>query len=332
MTATLDVIAIGNAIVDVLAHTEDAFIEKHDLIRGAFVLIDEEKAAAIGADLHNPEQVAGGSAGNTVACLASLGGKAAYIGKVADDEFGAVYRNSMEEIGVKFLSDYERSGAATGRCLIAVTPDAERTMATLLGAAGMITVDDIDEEDITQAAVTYFEGYQFDAPHARQAFMKACMIAHKAGRKTSLTLSDIGVVERNREVLLEVINDHVDLVFANEDEARALFGTHDNAQALAAEMSKIVPFGAVTCSERGSIVYGPEHPCEEVPAFTPPQLVDTTGAGDAYAGGFLYCFTRNMPLDECARLGSLCASEVISHMGPRPEVNLAELAKEKGFF
>lgn len=330
MSPTIDVIAIGNAIVDVLAHTDDALIEKHQLVRGAFMLIDEAQAAAIGADLNPTDRVAGGSAGNTVACLAGLGGAAAFIGKVADDEFGAVYRNSMETIGVKFLSDFDRTGASTGRCLIAVTPDAERTMATLLGAAGNITVDDIREEDISDAAITYFEGYQFDSPGARQAFTKACQIAHKAGRQTALTLSDIGVVERHRGELLEVISRDVDLLFANEDEARALFGTHDNAAALAEEMAKIVPYGAVTCSERGSIIYGPQHPCEEVPSYAPPQLVDTTGAGDAYAGGFLYGFTRNMPLDLCAKLGSACATEVISHMGPRPEADLAELVRGRG--
>ena len=330
MSPTIDVIAIGNAIVDVLAHTEDSFLAAHAVPKGGMVLIDTKTAAAITKDLNPTDQVAGGSAGNTVACLASLGGTAAFVGKVADDELGAVYKGSMEKLGIPFISGYDTTGTPTGRCLIAVTPDAERSMATFLGAAGNITVDDIEMKDIESAAIVYFEGYQFDAPHARKAFIKACEMAHKAGRKTALTLSDVGVVERNRDNLVEVIRDHVDLIFANEDEARALFGNHDTPAQLAAEMSEIVPFGAVTCSGDGSIVYGPDHAAEKVPAYTPSALVDTTGAGDAYAGGFLYGFTRGMPLGTCAALGSACATEVISHMGPRPEVSLADFAKEKG--
>lgn len=330
MTPTIDVIAIGNAIVDVLAHTEDKFLTDHDIPRGGMVLIDTAKAEAINHDLNATDQVAGGSAGNTVACLASLGGSAAFIGKVADDELGAVYKNSMETLGVKFISNYDTSGTPTGRCLIAVTPDAERSMATFLGAAGNIVESDIHEDDITSAAIVYFEGYQFDAPGARKAFIKACQIAHAVGRKTALTLSDVGVVERNREDLVQVIRDHVDLLFANEDEARALFGTHETPAQLAAEMAKLSPYGAVTRSERGSVVYGPDQPVHEVEAFTPSQLVDTTGAGDAYAGGFLYGFARDLPLDQCARLGSMAATEVISHMGPRPEVRLRDLAQEQG--
>lgn len=326
MEPTIDVIAIGNAIVDILAHTDEAFLSTHDLPKGGMVLIDTDKAAAISQDLNPTDQVAGGSAGNTVACLASLGGKAAFIGKVADDELGAVYRESMEDMGVPFLSYHDETGIPTGRCLIAVTPDAERSMATFLGAAGNIVESDILEEEIAAAAIVYFEGYQFDAPGARRAFIKACQIAHKHGRKTALTLSDVGVVERNREDLIQVIRDEVDLLFANEEEASALFGNHDTPAKLAKEMSEIVPFGAVTCSERGSIVYGPDHDAEEVPAVAPDQLEDTTGAGDAYAGGFLYGYTRGLRLTRCAELGSLAASEVISHMGPRPELNLEELA------
>lgn len=330
MGQTVDVIAIGNAIVDVLAHVEEGFLSTHDVPKGGMVLIDTDKAASITQALNPTDQVAGGSAGNTVACLASLGGKASFIGKVADDELGKVYKDSMEALGIPFLSSHDASGVPTGRCLIAVTPDAERSMATFLGAAGNIFEEDILEEHVNEASIVYFEGYQFDAPNARQAFIKACDFAHAAGRKTALTLSDVGVVERNHEDLVKIIDKHVDLIFANEDEARALFGNHDTPAQLAAEMSKIVPFGAVTCSERGSIVYGPDHEAERISAVTPPQLVDTTGAGDAYAGGFLYGFTRGMPLGRCAALGSLAASEVISHMGPRPEQNLHAMAVEFG--
>ncbi|MEM6649627.1 MAG: adenosine kinase [Pseudomonadota bacterium] len=329
MTHQFDVIAIGNAIVDVLAPTDDDFLKAHDIPKGGMMLIDTQKASEITSALQATDQVAGGSAGNTVACLASLGGRAAFVGKVADDNLGQVYRDSMQEIGVDFSTPPLKTHPPTGRCLIAVTPDAERSMATYLGAAGHVSSDDVIQGEIELAAVTYFEGYLFEGEAPRSAFIKACDIARAAGRKTALTLSDVGVVERNRDALLSFIEGHVDLVFANEEEARALFGNHDDAASLAKAMKELVDFGAVTQSEKGSIVYGPNSPAEEVPAVMPPQLVDTTGAGDAYAGGFLYGFTRDMPLAKCAHLGSLAASEVISHMGPRPERALRELAVEK---
>ncbi|WOI53547.1 adenosine kinase [Parvularcula sp. LCG005] len=330
MTHQLDVIALGNAIVDVLAHTDEAFLEQHGIPKGAFVLIDTAKAEIITAALNPTDQIAGGSAGNSMACLASLGGKAGFIGKVADDELGDVYRASMKDTGVEMTTRSIEGDMPTGRCLIAVTPDAERSMATYLGAAAMVAPDDVEETYIQTAAVVYFEGYQFEQDLPNKALVKASAFARAAGRKTALTLSDVGVVERNRDALLAFIKDHIDILFANEDEAHALFGNHDNAAALAKEMSEIVPFGAVTKSERGSMVFGPDHAPEDVEAYTPPQLVDTTGAGDAYAGGFLYGFVRDMPLDQCARLGSLSASEVISHMGPRPQISLLDLAKKHG--
>lgn len=330
MTHPLDVIAIGNAIVDVLAHTDDAFLAEHDVPKGGMVLIDTEKAASITFALNATDQVAGGSAGNTTACLASLGGEAGFIGKVADDALGEVYRRSMRDIGVKMTTAPIANDIPTGRCLIAVTPDAERSMATFLGAAGHVSANDVDPNLIESANVTYFEGYLFEGEEPRSAFVKACEIARAAGKKTALTLSDVGVVERNRDALLPFIEGHVDLLFANQEEARALFGNHDDAGALAVAMQKLVPYGAVTMSAKGSIVYGPDTEATEVPAVAPPQLIDTTGAGDAYAGGFLYGFTRGKPLAQCATLGSTAAAEVISHMGPRPEVSLKKLAAEKG--
>lgn len=330
MTTAFDVIAIGNAIVDVLAPTDDGFLAEHDIPKGGMILIDTEKANAITAALDATDQVAGGSAGNSVACLASLGGQTGFIGKVADDALGAVYRQSMADIGVEMTTASIDNDVPTGRCLIAVTPDAERSMATFLGAAGHVSDKDVSADQIESAAITYFEGYLFEGPDPRSAFVKACAIARANGRKTALTLSDVGVVERNRAALLSFIGDHIDLLFANEEEARALFGTHDDAASLAAAMAELVDFGAVTRSENGSIVYGPDSTVQSVPAIAPAQLVDTTGAGDAYAGGFLYGFTRNMPLAQCATLGSTAASEVISHMGPRPEVSLKDLAAAKG--
>lgn len=326
MSQPLDVIAIGNAIVDVLAHTDDQFLTAHAIPKGGMVLIDAATAAWIGEGLKPTDQIAGGSAGNSVACLSSLGGAAGFIGKVAEDELGAVYRRSMRDIGVGFDTVPLRDGPGTGRCLIAVTPDAERSMATFLGAAGHVSVADIAPDFVASAAVTYFEGYLFEQEGPRAAFVKACEIARAAGRKTALTLSDVGVVERNRAALIAFIGAHVDLLFANEDEARALFGNHADAGSLAAAMRALVPTGAVTCSARGAIVYGPDTPATEVPAIAPAALIDTTGAGDAYAGGFLYGWTRGFALPACSTLGALAASEVISHMGPRPATSLRGLA------
>lgn len=330
MNTQFDVIAIGNAIVDVLAHTDDAFLKTHDIPKGGMVLIDTAKAAAITAALNPTDQVAGGSAGNSVACLSSLGGQAGFIGKVADDALGEVYRASMRDIKVSMETASITNDTPTGRCLIAVTPDAERSMATFLGAAGHVSEHDVTAEQIANAGVTYFEGYLFEGPEPRSAFVKACDIARAAGRKTALTLSDVGVVQRNREALLSIIKGHVDILFANQEEARALFGDHASAEQEAEAMRELVDYGAVTRSEKGSLVYGPDSAVEEVPAIAPSRLVDTTGAGDAYAGGYLYGFTRGMPLRQCATLGSMAAAEVISHMGPRPEVSLQDLAKEKG--
>jgi sugar/nucleoside kinase (ribokinase family) len=330
MAEPFDVVAIGNAIVDVLAHASDDFLADHGMPKGGMILIDTKTAEWITEGLNPTDQVAGGSAGNTVACAASLGAKVGFVGKVADDELGRIYRASMTDTGVAMTTAPLENDLPTGRCLIAVTPDAERSMATYLGAAGRVSEADIDEDVIGAAAITYFEGYLFEGAEPRSAFEKACAIARAKGRKTALTLSDVGVVERNRDALLAFIETHVDLVFANEDEARALFGNHDTPVALADAMGRLVDFGAVTQSERGSMVFGPGRPVEEVPAVAPARLVDTTGAGDAYAGGFLYGFTRDMPLKQCATLGSMAASEVISHMGPRPETSLGEMAKARG--
>ena len=329
MAPQFDVIAIGNAIVDLLAHVPDGFPEAHDVPRGGMVLIDSEKAAAMTRAMPGSEQVAGGSAGNSMVCLSRLGGAGGFVGKVANGELGDAYRRSMEEAGVQFIAAPLDQGPPTGRCHIAVTADAERSMATYLGAAGEVSEADIDDDMIRRAEMVFFEGYLFDGELPRSAFEKAAAIAHKAGKRAALTLSDVGVVERNRDELIRILEKHVDLIFANEDEARALFGHHETPAELAAEMAKLVPFGAITCSERGSIVYGPDQDATTVPAVAPVQLVDTTGAGDAYAGGFFYGFTRGKPLPSCATLGSVIASEVISHMGPRPVADIRQMAADR---
>ncbi|WP_031551244.1 adenosine kinase [Parvularcula oceani] len=328
MTTEIDVIAVGNAIVDVLGHTDDAFLAKHDVPKGGMVLIDTAKAEEITGALAATAEVAGGSAGNSVACLASLGGRARFVGKVGDDALGEVYRTSMREIGVAFDTGVHDS-IPTGRCLISVTPDAERSMATFLGAAGHVAPGDVAEDEIKSAAVTYLEGYLFESYDPRDAFAKASKAAREAGGKVALTLCDKGVVERQYDGLMAFLKEGVDLLFANEDEAMALTKT-DTVDAAVEALRGLVPFAAVTRSEHGSIVFGPDAEPEAVPAVMPEQLVDTTGAGDAYAGGFLYGFTRDWPLAKCAQLGSLAASEVISHMGPRPEKSLKALGKEAG--
>ena len=328
MSERYDVLGIGNAIVDVLAHADEAFLASHEIPKGGMILIDTDKATAIYGGMTPVAQVSGGSAANTIACLASLEGAGAFVGKVADDALGTTFRTSLRDLGVKFDST-TTDAAPTGRCLINVTPDAERSMATFIGAAALITEADMEPALIQGSKVVYFEGYLFGYDQAVSAFTHACQEAHKVGNKTALTLSDAGLVGALRDQMLPVITDYVDIIFANEAEALALFDVTDLDQAVAA-LQDICSFGAITRSGQGSIVFGPETDPVAVPAYQPKKLVDTTGAGDAYAGGYLYGFTHAMALDDCARLGSLCATEVISHIGPRSETPLVELAKAAG--
>ncbi|GGD14569.1 adenosine kinase [Aquisalinus flavus] len=329
MAHTYDLAAVGNAIVDVLAHCDDEFLVTHDITKGGMILIGAEHALTVYKEMGETQEVAGGSAANSAACLASLGGTAAFIGKVGRDRLGDAFKASMEDVGVKFVAAPMADETATGRCLINVTPDAERSMLTFIGAAEHVSEADVDEDVIGAAAVTYFEGYLFEQPVARKAMEKAATIARRAGRKTGITLSDKGCVERQHGNFVQFIKDHVDIVFANEEEAKALAGT-DSLEDAVEKLTGISPYLAITRSEKGSIVMGPDSPAEAVDAVAPDQLVDTTGAGDAYAGGFIFGLTRGMPLATCAKLGSLAASEVISHMGPRPQKSLEQMAKDHG--
>ena len=319
-----DVLAVGNAIVDVLGPADDAFLARHDVPKGGMTLIDAEKAEAITQDLRATAEVAGGMVGNSCACLASLGGSARFVGKVGDDALGAVYRRSMSEVGVDFATA-PHDEMPTGRCLIAVTPDAERSMATSLGAAGHVTEADIDEGEVASARVAFLEGFLMGGEASRAAFDKVVHAAREAGTKVALTLCDAGFVAHQHDALMAFVRDGVDLLFANEAEAMALTGT-DTVEAAVAALRGLVPGAAVTLGAGGSTVFGPDAPPEHVPAFAPDALLDTTGAGDAYAGGFLFGLTRGRTLADCARLGGLAASEVISHMGPRPEKSLKDLA------
>jgi len=328
MPLAFDVAAIGNAIVDVIAPCSDAFLAEQGLDKGTMHLIDAERSASLYAAMAQAVEASGGSAGNTVAGVASFGGKAAYIGKVANDQLGEVFTHDIRAQGVHFETPPLEGAEATARSMINVTPDGQRTMATFLGVAGLLTRDDVDPDVIQGAAITYLEGYLFDPPPAREAFEKAAGIAKGAGRKVSITLSDVFVVERWREPLLDFLSHSTDLVFANQNELLALFQTDDFDEALN-RVRGLVPMAAVTRSELGSIVVSGGKTWE-VPACPVDKVVDTTGAGDQYAAGFLFGLAHGRSPDDCARLGALAAAEVIAHYGPRPMVSLRELAEKEG--
>jgi len=322
-TAKLDVIGIGNAIVDVISQSDNAFLAAQAMDKGAMMLIDEPRAEAIYGAMGPGIEASGGSAGNTVAGVASLGGKAGYIGKVRNDVLGKVYRHDITAAGVAFPTPAAETGPATARCLILVTPDAQRTMNTFLGACVGLGPHDVDADFIASAQVTYMEGYLYDPPLAQEAFRKAAEIAHAAGRKVALSLSDSFCVHRHRQAFLDFIEGHVDVLFANEAELTALFETEDFDKAAAA-IRRLTELAAVTRGAEGSVVITRDQ-IIEVPAAAVARVVDTTGAGDLYAAGFLYGLTRNLPLAECGRIGSIAAAEIISHYGARPETPLAAL-------
>lgn len=326
----IDLLAIGNAIVDVLAQTDEVFVERQNrlfgMVKGAMTLIDERRAVELYAEMPPGIESSGGSAGNTIAGFASFGGKGAYIGKVAKDQLGDVFRHDLKAQGVLFNTLPLAIGAPTARCLILVTPDGQRTMNTFLGAAVELSPIDIDEDLVSSSRITYLEGYLFDPPHAKEAFRVASDLAHKAGRKIALSLSDPFCVNRHRTDFQEFVENHVDILFANEEEAKALYETEtfeDAVQSLKGACEVIV----MTRSDKGSVIIAGEKVIEIAPEAGV-KVVDTTGAGDQYAAGFLYGFTQGMPLETCGRLGSMAAAEVISHIGPRPALRYADLLKK----
>ena len=320
-----DVLCIGNAIVDVIARVEEDFVIRHGLVKGSMNLIDEARAEELYADMGQAIEVSGGSAGNTAAGVASLGGKAAYFGKVKADQLGAIFRHDMRAQGVAFDSAPATDGPATARSFILVTPDSERTMNTYLGACVNFTVADVDKKVVEAAQVTYMEGYLWDRPEAKEAFKLAAKIARAAGRKTSITLSDSFCVERHRDSFLELIRNDIDIVFANEAEIKSLYQTQNFDGAMRA-IAKDCPIAVLTRSEKGCVVVKGDV-AHASPAYPVDDVVDVTGAGDLFAAGFLYGFTNGQSLADSARLGSMAAAEVIGHIGARPEVNLRELAK-----
>jgi sugar/nucleoside kinase (ribokinase family) len=325
--ASLDVVGIGNAIVDVIAQSDDAFLRREGLTKGEMRLIDAARAEALYDAMGPAVEMSGGSAGNTIAGIASLGGKAAYIGKIAEDQLGGVYRHDMRATGVRFDTAPLRQGAPTARCLILVTPDAHRTMNTFLGACVELGPEDVDAQLIQSAQVTYLEGYLFDPPRAKAAFRKAAELAHAAGRKVSLSLSDSFCVERYRAEFRALVEGHIDILFANESEIGALYET-DFDHALAAIRGKC-EIAVLTRSERGSVVVTADA-IHHIAADKVARVLDTTGAGDLYASGFLFGVTHGRDLGASGRLGSLCAGAILGHYGPRPETSLEHLAKARG--
>lgn len=331
MTApTLGLVTIGNAIVDILAPSTEQFIKDqvaHGMQRGAMNLINAERAIALYDAMGESTQASGGSAGNTIAAYASFGGKGAYIGKVGNDHLGQVFAHDMKQIGVQYKTAPTISGTHTARSMILITPDGERTMNTFLGACVELSPDDIDEELIKSAAVTYMEGYLFDPPLAMEAFYKAAKIAHGAGRKVSLTLSDSFCVGRHRAAFQDLVENHIDILFANEEEIKSLYevATFEDALNIVKDKCEI---SALTRSEKGSVIVK-GNSITEVKAEPVAKVVDTTGAGDVYAAGFLYGYTEGLSMAECGHLGSIAAAEVISHIGPRPHVKLSGLIPRK---
>ena len=328
-TAKYDVLGIGNAIFDVLVQTDEGFLSRHNMAKGSMSLIDEGRAAAIYRDMGPATKMSGGSAANTIVGIASLGARAAYVGKVRDDEVGRLYTHDIRAAGVAFETKPAADGPATGCSYILVTGDGERTMNTYLGAAQDLTPADIDADQIASAAIVYLEGYLWDPKSAKEAFVKAATIAHQAKRQVALTLSDAFCVDRYRDEFLELMrNGTVDLVFANEAELHSLYQTSDFDTALK-QLRSDVPLAAVTRSEKGCVVASRDE-VKAVPAYPIGKLVDTTGAGDLFAAGFLFGVSRGVGHESAGRLGALAAAEVIQHIGARPKVSLKTLAQQNG--
>ena len=321
--APLDVVGIGNALVDVLSHETDDFVDAQGLVKSAMTLIEPDRAEQLYAAMGPGIELSGGSAANTIAGVASFGGRSAYMGRVFDDQLGAVFAHDLRAQGVIFNNKPAIEGPPTGRCLIVVTPDAHRTMNTCLGASAFFGPGDVDADLVRSGQVTFLEGYLFDRPESQEAYWVASKYAHEADRKVALTLSDLFCVERHHDAFLPLVRERIDILFANEAEACALWGCDEVGAAVERARAEVA-IACITLSEKGSVVVAGTE-TYEIPA-QPVEVVDTTGAGDLYAAGFLYGYTAGRPLDECGRLGSLAAAEVISHIGARPEVALSSLA------
>ena len=317
MTATLkfDVAGIGNAIVDVLSFADDALIAKHGLVKGSMTLVEETRSIELYEQAGPTTACSGGSVANSLAGMASLGSKTAFIGKVKNDQLGAIFKHDMRAVGVHFNTGMMERGPATANCLVYVTPDAQRTMATYIGACSRVSEADIDADIIAQSAITYIEGYLWDTETAKSAIRKAITIAREHRRKIAFTLSDTFCVDRHRDEFLEMIMHDIDILFANENEIKSLYQTEDFDVAVK-KAKGACDIVALTRGEKGSMVLTKDS-SEDVPAQAVPNILDTTGAGDLYASGFLYGITKGWKLGDCARLGNRCAGEIITQIGAR---------------
>ena len=324
--AQLHAVTIGNAMVDIIASVTEDFILTHNLTKASMMLVDDDRSRHLHAHVTPNMMSSGGSVANTSHGLASLGGRSGFIGKIADDDLGRVFATDLHEAGVSFFPAPKGHGLPTGRCVIVVTPDGQRTMNTFLGAGAVLCPADISREAVQSAEWVFLEGYLFDKDDAKEAFRVAAQYAHEAGRKVALTLSDSFCVQRHHADFYNLVCEEVDLLFANEHELAVLFGTDDFAASVRVLREKC-PLAVVTRSKQGSVVVsGDEY--IEVPALPVDPIVDATGAGDMYAAGFLYGLTHGKSLEQCAEIGTICAAEVIMHMGPRPQVALAQLLPE----
>ncbi len=318
-----DVVGVGNALVDMIAMVDDAFLAAQSMIKGSMALIETDRAVQLTTAVGSTTRTSGGSGANTIAGIASLGGEVAFIGKVSNDDLGQEFASDMVSMGVQFLSGGPASDIPTGRCIIAVTPDAQRTMNTYLGVSTLLAFDDLDASVIAAGAVLYLEGYLFDRDEAKQAFRQAASLAHGHGRVVALTLSDAFCVDRHRSDFRALVRDEIDVLFANEDELKSLYEVDDFDEAVAL-LRHDCHIAAVTRSEKGSVIVTRDD-VHVVPAAPVDAVVDTTGAGDLFAAGFLRGLTQGKDLTSCARIGAIAAAEVISHVGPRPLVPLIGL-------
>ncbi|BAQ15766.1 adenosine kinase [Methyloceanibacter caenitepidi] len=325
---TIDVVGIGNAIVDIIARCDDAFLTKRNLDKGFMRLIDSAEAAELYEEMGPATERSGGSVANSIAGLAALGAKCGFIGRVAADQFGGIFRHDIRSLGVSYETEPAVDGAPTARCLILVTPDGERTMNTFLGASVDMTAADIDADLIAASKFVYLEGYLFDKDEAKSAFREAAKLAKEAGAKVALSLSDPFCVDRHRDDFRELVKHGADIVFANEKEITSLYETNTFLEAADAALQDC-EMAVLTRSEDGSLIVGGGETIE-IRAEPVSEVLDATGAGDLYAAGFLFGLSRGMPVADCGRLGSIAAAEAISHIGARPEANLVELAKARG--
>ena len=320
-----DVIGIGNAIVDILAHAGDALLDRHGMAKGAMTLVDAEQAASIYASMGPTVEMSGGSVANTMAGLAALGGSGSYVGRVRNDQFGALFRHDLDAMGIAMDGRLAGDGAPTARCLVIVTPDGQRSMATHLGACVELSLQDIDAEAIGRHRITYLEGYLWDLPQAKEAMRCAALHARAAGRQVALTLSDPFCVSRHRDSFLELIRSHVDMLFANEQEIISLYQVNSFDAALQ-HLRGHCDTAALTRSEKGSVLISGDA-LYTIDARPVERVVDTTGAGDLYAAGLLFGLTHGYDLPTSGRIGAIAAAEIISHLGARPEADLRELMR-----